>query len=389
MIVLSNPVREAGLGGFEWRDRTIMEEIQSDSRTKTQCWIQKGLLYSIFVLPTFFLLVTNSILATILSLVLISFTYFSKIYLISPFAYSLFGVSVLIPAAVAMKFDNLPILGLTIVLLALITLVVRREVLALGSALIASTLLLSNNEWGWAITVLSTVVTIVISKLTYQNDFSRLMLHNTKKWNATEERPKLPLGYQKKGESILKDALKSNSGKVSARHRGSMAERRTAIKFLGLPPNSFVYHDIPLPGADAANIDHLIISPIGVFVVDTKLFVGQLTKNQQGNIVKKSGSNTQNLDSVTKQMKWARNAIQKYLPNLDIQAVVVVQRAEMDDILVQEDKSEKEKVTYVSFDSSLRYLNNCPEILEKNQLKQIKDVLKELVKERKPVYAKN
>jgi hypothetical protein len=44
----------------------------------------------------------------------------------------------------------------------------------------------------------------------------------------------------------------------------------------GLPEGFVVFHDLHVPGSPA-NIDHLVVGPTGVFVVDSKAYTGTLT----------------------------------------------------------------------------------------------------------------
>ena len=58
---------------------------------------------------------------------------------------------------------------------------------------------------------------------------------------------------------------------------GAAGERKTARALAKLPPDRFaVLHDRAIPGS-RANIDHLVIGPPGVFVVESKLYKGKVT----------------------------------------------------------------------------------------------------------------
>ncbi|MFZ4434370.1 MAG: nuclease-related domain-containing protein [Microthrixaceae bacterium] len=58
--------------------------------------------------------------------------------------------------------------------------------------------------------------------------------------------------------------------------KGAAGERRTAERLATLPPDYVVFHDLRVPGS-RANIDHLVIGPTGVFVVDSKAYSGTFT----------------------------------------------------------------------------------------------------------------
>jgi hypothetical protein len=58
--------------------------------------------------------------------------------------------------------------------------------------------------------------------------------------------------------------------------RGAAGERRTAEILAELPPRRWgVLHDLPVPGS-RSNVDHLVIGPTGVWVVDSKTTLGEV-----------------------------------------------------------------------------------------------------------------
>lgn len=59
--------------------------------------------------------------------------------------------------------------------------------------------------------------------------------------------------------------------------RGAVGERIVAELLARLPSEWFVLHDIHWPGRDKANIDHLVIGPTGIFVLDAKNWSGTVT----------------------------------------------------------------------------------------------------------------
>jgi Nuclease-related domain len=66
--------------------------------------------------------------------------------------------------------------------------------------------------------------------------------------------------------------------------RGAAGERRTA-RLLGLLERHGweVLHDLAVPGS-RANLDHLVIGPGGVFVIDSKLYRGRLQLDGAGRL---------------------------------------------------------------------------------------------------------
>jgi hypothetical protein len=63
---------------------------------------------------------------------------------------------------------------------------------------------------------------------------------------------------------------------TQAWRRGAHGERRTARLLAPLERHGFqVFHDLAIPGS-AANVDHLVVGPTGVFVIDSKRYRGHL-----------------------------------------------------------------------------------------------------------------
>ena len=58
--------------------------------------------------------------------------------------------------------------------------------------------------------------------------------------------------------------------------KGAAGERLTGERLLTLSAEFVVLHDLHVPGS-RANVDHLVIGPNGVFVVDSKAYTGKLT----------------------------------------------------------------------------------------------------------------
>jgi len=66
--------------------------------------------------------------------------------------------------------------------------------------------------------------------------------------------------------------------------RGSAGERRTARRLAALERHGWaVLHDLALPGSQA-NLDHLVIGPGGVFVIDSKQYRGHLQLDASGRL---------------------------------------------------------------------------------------------------------
>jgi hypothetical protein len=74
------------------------------------------------------------------------------------------------------------------------------------------------------------------------------------------------------------------SADAVAWRRGAVGEQRTARLLAGLERQGWaVLHDLAVPGL-AANIDHLVIGPGGVFVIDSKQYRGRLQLDPSGRL---------------------------------------------------------------------------------------------------------
>ena len=65
--------------------------------------------------------------------------------------------------------------------------------------------------------------------------------------------------------------------------RGAQGERHTARLLRRLHRDGFVvFHDLAVPGNTSANVDHLVIGSIGVFVIDSKQWTGSVHQGADG-----------------------------------------------------------------------------------------------------------
>ncbi len=71
---------------------------------------------------------------------------------------------------------------------------------------------------------------------------------------------------------------------ASAWRKGARGERRTARRLRRLERRGYVvFHDLAMPGS-RANIDHLLIGPAGVFVIDSKQYSGRIQQTPDGRV---------------------------------------------------------------------------------------------------------
>jgi hypothetical protein len=91
--------------------------------------------------------------------------------------------------------------------------------------------------------------------------------------------------------------------------RGAHGERRTARLLDRLPRDGFVvFHDLAIPGSPA-NVDHLVIGPSGVFVIDSKQWTGSVQQGADG----LAWHNHYRLDRTLETVRWEAQVIGRLL----------------------------------------------------------------------------
>ena len=91
--------------------------------------------------------------------------------------------------------------------------------------------------------------------------------------------------------------------------RGGQGERHTARLLDRLTRDGYVvFHDVAVPGSDA-NVDHLVIGPSGVFVIDSKQWTGEVRQGADGLV----WHNHYPLDRTLETVCWAARAISRVL----------------------------------------------------------------------------
>lgn len=76
----------------------------------------------------------------------------------------------------------------------------------------------------------------------------------------------------------LREASERLARSAERWERGAEGERATAVALADLPAESWtVFHDLRWPGRRYANIDHVVVGPPGIFVIDSKHWSGSIT----------------------------------------------------------------------------------------------------------------
>jgi hypothetical protein len=91
--------------------------------------------------------------------------------------------------------------------------------------------------------------------------------------------------------------------------RGAHGERRTARQLERLTRDGYVvFHDLAVPGSPA-NVDHLVIGPSGVFMIDSKQWSGSVHQDADG----LAWHNHYRLDRTLETIRWEARAISRLL----------------------------------------------------------------------------
>ncbi|MFD2840075.1 nuclease-related domain-containing protein [Populibacterium corticicola] len=108
---------------------------------------------------------------------------------------------------------------------------------------------------------------------------------------AAETQPAVTRGVAGKGAATLSARLtaatehdpRDSRAAVAAKYaKGTEGEHIIAEKLSWLTDNYWVLHDQPWPGRPQANIDHIVVGPTGITIVDAKHWSGTLTLDGRG-----------------------------------------------------------------------------------------------------------
>lgn len=371
LFQLSNPIRKAGLGGFQWRDETILEELKKSKSTSLKPKIFRYLAYATAVAYTVLnvSIVSLSWIPLLLIVILSAGIWFFQLDKSVPQGKALYGITIFLIITVSFLSGGIDqqanqgfysLLFLSCALLMILT--TERETLLLSTIMLSGTV----GKSEFLQVVFSFLIVLIFLLYSLKTNHTLPWITTMKSRSLLDEPLKMPLGYYSVGNKLFKRAIKSKDNSISARHKGSVAERRTAYELQKLPKGSTVIHDVKLPGAQQANIDHIAITNRGVFVIDTKLFNGYLYE-RGGKLLKDHNGKSQSLDKVTQQMRWAKSSIQKYVKDSEVKVIVAVQKGIVDgDYLVAKEKKGG-NVAYTSLENVQSLIMKFPVILEENE----------------------
>ena len=114
-------------------------------------------------------------------------------------------------------------------------------------------------------------------------------------------------------------ALTGDPQSTRAWERGSIGEQKLAAALAGLE-DLIVLHDRRVPGT-RGNIDHILIAPAGVFVVDAKHYAGLIQIRDRGGLFNRDERlyvGSRDCSDLATSMSWQTSAVREALASADI-----------------------------------------------------------------------
>ncbi|BDZ52442.1 hypothetical protein GCM10025867_46830 (plasmid) [Frondihabitans sucicola] len=128
---------------------------------------------------------------------------------------------------------------------------------------------------------------------------------------------------------VKKSAIAKAPAEIQRKAAGGYGERATALSLLGLPAfrRTAILHDAALPGADVANADHVVLTRAGVFLLDSKVFRGQIVVDD-GDVFQVSGGERRSILRAIKAVAWQAGLLAEAI-GLPARPVLVIHEAIM------------------------------------------------------------
>ncbi|HHY66467.1 MAG TPA: NERD domain-containing protein [Alicyclobacillus sp.] len=93
--------------------------------------------------------------------------------------------------------------------------------------------------------------------------------------------------------------------------RGSKGEEKAGTLLSGLPDEYLVFHDISCP---VGNIDHVVLGPTGIFIVETKSHSGTITASAEGKLLRNGKPLEKDVvKQVWQQVSWLKKTLKSRL----------------------------------------------------------------------------
>lgn len=159
---------------------------------------------------------------------------------------------------------------------------------------------------------------------------------------------------------------------IKRKQAGAYGERRTALLLLGLRRRrgTRIGHDVDLPGADSANVDHFVLTRAGVFVLDSKQYGTAADPGQvmiQGSeIVHRTNRGSRALTSSLNTAAWATEAVSGTL-GVPGRGVLVIHRAAVQPGLTYT-RADGVEVDVIAADVLIDRIDGAPATLNRSTL---------------------
>lgn len=129
----------------------------------------------------------------------------------------------------------------------------------------------------------------------------------------------------------LRSQIASPPWEITRKTIGAVGERRMGVLLLALKRwrGTRIAHDLMIPGASQANIDHLVIARTGIYVIDTKQFgskgnEGIIAQDHQGQIVHRTMSGSRSIEQSLSTAVWAVRQVETTLGISGVRAILAV-----------------------------------------------------------------
>lgn len=319
--MILDSLKNAGRGGFEWRDETIMEAIAQNKKMAWTCRLTRLGVYAVITggVACAFYFVLGLPWAIAAGVVMLAHHIVS--HAIAYIGVVSAGIALIVVVVIARGMGEgwgninpmTPIIAVAGI--AGCSALIRRETLGIAAIVIGASTLAGFR--GVLVGIAVAIVGGVVLAYRYTRD-----VRYTMRMKDGAPLPHAPIGYQRQAEAMLARSLRRKNDDISARHLGSLTEVDTARKLSGVR-KAYLFHDVSLPGADAANIDHVVVTARAIFIVDSKRYRGSVSI-EGDQVIQITGNKHRPLASVVQQMGWARRAVTERATGTDLPVHVVV-----------------------------------------------------------------
>lgn len=122
----------------------------------------------------------------------------------------------------------------------------------------------------------------------------------------------------------LSELLLDARQRINAWKKGAVGEEKTENWLRKLDSRYAVIHDLAIAGCKA-NIDHVVIGPTGVFVIDSKRYRGKITENREGELWNGRYPLARAIESV----RWQTTKLSDVAGGVEVNAILCIHGSEL------------------------------------------------------------